>query len=150
MFSCYLFNLSQPLLPPLWPQVCSPFLPYQKNKKTKHHPRLNLLPSQLPLNFFSSFERKTQSVASFPPPHNYRTHQNQTHPVTIMLWNPWWILSPHLSWPFSGIGYRGSLPPLKYNLICLWRYQILLSFLLTLSGHSFSVFITSLSFESYL
>ena len=44
MFSCYSFNLSQPLLPPLWPQVCSPFLPYQKNKKTKHHPRLNLLP----------------------------------------------------------------------------------------------------------
>ena len=89
-------------------------------------------------------------MASFLPPPNYRTHQNRTHPVTNMLQNPWWILSPHLSWHFSSTGYRGSLPPLKYNFTCLWRYHILLSFLLTLSAHSFSVFITSLSFVFWI
>ena len=36
MFSCYSFNLSQPLLPPPWPQVYSPFLPYYQKIKNKN------------------------------------------------------------------------------------------------------------------
>lgn len=30
-------------------------------------------------------------------------------PVTSMVQNQWWILSPHLSWPFSSIWHRWSL-----------------------------------------